>query len=96
MLTITDREPIIYRDDIPEECIADCSAPGDVSGMVAYWRAKLGLTVPRRAAVACCLATGAYENPEQDSDDVLADRILWFACCDFRENPDDTAYFIEG
>lgn len=85
-------------DDIPEQCIKDCSSSGDVSEAVAYWLEKLNFSVDRNKAIDCLEGYGAWdrEDMEQESDETIAQRILWIACTDFSEfvtwkqaNPDE-------
>ncbi len=77
---------ILYIDQLPEECIHECSGPGDNSQAVAYWRAELGFTVDRTNAVNCLRGYG-YEpdRVEVFSNEQLAEHVLWLACADFSE-----------
>lgn len=92
-------------DQLPVECIEDCSAIGDVSESVAYWREKLGFTVDRDRAITCLEGYGAWdrEDMEQESDGWIAERILWIACGNFSDQrkwekdnpnkpPEDSSY----
>lgn len=83
---------IIAFDDLPAECIADCSTPGqDASESVAFWRKRLKLTVNRVNAIKCLRGYGAWDEDElvvKDGDE-LADWILWLACGDFRSGDSD-------
>jgi len=74
-------------DDLPDECIADCSAQGAVDDAVAHWRQQLAITVDRDRAIACLARYGAWEADElaEWDSDRLAETVLWLACCDFRE-----------
>ena len=85
-------------DELPKECIQDCSSPGDVSEAVAYWREKLGFTVDRENAIDCLGGYGAWEREDmqEESDETIAERILWLASGNFSEflvwkerNPDE-------
>lgn len=72
---------------IPRRCITDCSASGSVDQPVAYWREELGFTVDRDSTIKCLKGYGAW-GPEEladMSDDDLADKVLWLACCNFGE-----------
>lgn len=75
-------------EDLPRECINDCSAPGqDASEAVMYWTAKLGFTVQRDRAEIGLRESGGWtreEIAEMDDSDV-AEKVLWLACNDFRE-----------
>jgi hypothetical protein len=73
---------------VPRECIAECSAVGDVDESVHFWRAKLHFDVPRELAIAWLREFGAWTAEElaTTSDETLAERCLWLMCCDAREN----------
>jgi hypothetical protein len=78
--------------DLPMQCITECSAPGDVTGAVECWRTKLRFSVNLLRAREYLLGTGAWDEDEVAalSDDIVAGRILWMACCDFAEyDPED-------
>lgn len=78
----------IAIEDIPQECIGDCSGSGDVTESVRYWRGKLELiVVDRQRAIQCLREYGAWEAEElaEADDETLAERVLWLACCDFAE-----------
>lgn len=78
---------ILYIEDIPAECIRDCSAQDDVSDSVEYWRNELEFTVDRDNAIACLYHYGAWEAEElaaMDDSDIAA-KVLWLACCNFKE-----------
>lgn len=42
-------------DQLPHECITDCSSPGWTAPAVQHWREALGFTVDRKKAVKCIL-----------------------------------------
>lgn len=73
-------------DDLPIRCIAECSQAGNVEA----WRQKLTFTVDQSRARHCLQGYGAWCAQEiaAMSDDDVADRILWLACCDFKEGGD--------
>lgn len=75
---------------IPRKCIADCSASGDVSSSVAYWRDRLSLVSAlsgHRTKVERYLSEfGAWDDLTDTTMETLADRVLWSACCDIAEN----------
>ena len=77
----------LTNDQLPLECIKDCSGPGPVDEAVAYWRRKLKFTVDRENALRCLQGYGAWQREElADTDDeTLAERILCLACCYFDE-----------
>lgn len=80
--------------EFPAECVADCSASGAVDQSVAYWLKKLSFSVPREMAIKWLREFGAWplETDEYDtglndmSDDEIAGKVLWLACCDIKEN----------
>lgn len=95
----------LHLADLPRDCIEDCSAPGDATEAVEFWRTELQFAVERAPAIECLAEYGAWEDETlaKSTDDELAARILWLACCNFSEflkwkerNPDrpdeDAAY----
>lgn len=78
----------IYPEDIPEEAIHDCSATGDVSEAVAYWVRKLGFSVPAHDARLYLQGFGAWEEEELEDEATNTERVLWLACCSFKEGND--------
>jgi len=76
-----------FTGNLPAECVADCTTPGQDAGpSVDYWRKRLDFQVPRELAVKYLRDFGAWDSLETDSDDNLARRVLWIACGDIREN----------
>lgn len=73
---------------IPQECVDDCTQPGqDASSSVKYWRKKLGFVVPRDKATSWIREFGAWEDEEleEKSDEGIAEIVLWTACSDIKE-----------
>ena len=74
----------------PADCIRDCSASGQVKSAVAYWRDKLRLAEilePYKSLVIRYLREyGAWDDFGVATIEELADRVLWTACCDIKEN----------
>ena len=74
----------------PADCIDSCSASGSVDEAVEHWVSKLNLSStlePVRFHVESYLGEfGAWDDLEEADMDTLANRILWTACCDIREN----------
>ena len=68
---------------LPVECVKECSAPGSVGQTMKFWRNKLNFTVDRQKAIA--YLTGYWDDPEDWTDTRLAETILWIACVDFSE-----------
>ena len=90
------RTSCLCRRDLPEDCIADCSASGDVTASVEYWQAALPFNVEPEAARRYLAECGAWDREDLAGEDpvTLAQRVLWLACCEFREhgeNPDECA-----
>lgn len=73
--------------DLPEQCITDCSASGDVAGAVEHWQRSLPFNVEPEVARECLARTGGWDRDELEGEDpaTLAQRVLWLACCDFSE-----------
>ena len=74
--------------ELPRECIAECSASGDVTAAIEYWVDRLDLTVDTHAAIDYLVEFGAWEIEELESWDnrELAARILWIAACNLAED----------
>jgi len=81
---------ILYIEDLPAECIADCSASGDVSEAVIHWAEKLNFTVDIERAKRYLKSTGGWTATELEDSTVaeITERVLWLACCDFNEGSD--------
>jgi hypothetical protein len=73
--------------DLPEQCITDCSASGDVTGVVEHWQRSLPFNVEPEAAREYLARTGGWDRDELEGEDpdTLAQRVLWIACGDFSE-----------
>lgn len=73
----------------PADCIDACSASGSVDEAVEYWVSKLNLSStlePVRSRVESYLKEfGAWDDLQEADIDTLANRVLWVACCDIRE-----------
>ena len=79
----------LSQGQFPVDCIRDCSASGQRDEAVEYWRKKLGFVAaiePRRELAERYLEEfGAWDDLQTADIEVLADRILWTACCDIAE-----------
>ena len=76
-----------FNGEIPAECVADCTTPGqDADESVTYWRTRLDFSVPRDLAIRYLKDFGAWDDLAEASDTTLAERCLWIACGDIREN----------
>jgi len=86
----------ILRTDLPDDCIEACSASGAVDDAVDYWRGRVEdkLNFPREVMIDHLLRYGAWSHEELSSlgTPALQDKILWLACCDFSERPEEEAY----
>ena len=73
--------------DLPEQCIADCSASGDVTDAVAHWQRSLPFNVEPEAAREYLAQTGGWDRDALAAENpvTLAQRVLWLACCEFSE-----------
>jgi hypothetical protein len=65
-----------------------------VTVAVVFWRKKLDFEVPRKRAIDYLFDTGgwSFEDLDELTDDEIAEKILWIACCDInerQENPED-------
>lgn len=82
----------LMQGHIPADCIEACSGSGRVDDSVEYWRIKLNLSAilePVRPLVESYLKEyGAWDDLQTADIDTLADRILWTACCDIKEQGD--------
>lgn len=73
----------------PADCIEACSASGAVDSAVEYWRNELNLVevlTPVRPLVESYLKEfGAWDDLQTAEMERLANRVLWIACGDIRE-----------
>jgi hypothetical protein len=73
----------------PADCIESCSASGSVDDAVEFWRNRLGFVSAlesHRARVEAFLGEfGAWDDLRTADMETLADRVLWIACGDIRE-----------
>lgn len=74
-------------EELPPECVSDCSASGAVDNAVTYWRLTLNFEVPRELSQRYLIEAGIErERVTKMDNDTLAEYVLWLACCDIREN----------
>ena len=78
---------ILFLEELPRECINDCSASGEQSENVRHWRKEIDFTVDRASAIRCLKGYGAWTQEElsEQCDEDLAEKVLWLACNDFAE-----------
>ena len=73
------------KGELPQECVEDCSASGDVGGAVEHWIDELDFKVDREQAIKYLEEYGAWDTLESDTDQEITMRVLWLACCDISE-----------
>lgn len=95
---MAEKQVEILRSNLPGTCIEDCSASGAVDDAVHYWCGQVGnvLNFPREAMIDHLLRYGAWAYEELTSlgTNALKEKILWLACCDFREDASLDAYYL--
>ena len=75
--------------NLPEECVEECSRPGESADEpVARWVRQLHFDPPRALAIPWLEEFGAWEREELGgwSDTRVAETVLWIACGDIRED----------
>ncbi len=90
---------LIYA-DLPEQCIKDCGAKGDVTDTVKEWRETIGFEFApklRGRIIESLLDIGAWSRADLGklSNDELAGMILWLACSHFNDW-DGEPYSVTG
>lgn len=78
----------LLREDFPEACIRQCSAPGPVDDAVDYWLGEIGLALDPDEARRCLAGYGAWDEDELADDAENRARILWLACGYFNDGED--------
>ncbi len=76
---------VLSIEDLPQECIDDCSGQGSVDDAVGYWIDKLGFTVDAERARRCLKGYGAWDSDELADEDQNTRRVLWLACGTFSD-----------
>jgi len=73
--------------DLPRECIDDCSHSGSCDADVQHWRKSLNFSVNREMAMRYLISTGGWDKDDlrDHSDEDLAEKILWLACGTFKD-----------
>jgi len=74
-----------FLGEIPEECVKDCSRPGDAYVPVLFWVNELDFNVPPALAREYLSSFGAWEDLETCNQETLNERVLWLACCEIHE-----------
>ena len=107
--TASDPRPFALGDCIPREyfdtgngrmpagfgALGDCDAAGDVSNACRFWRSAMDFRVDRASAFSYLKEFGAWDASDLNlqSDEYLAELVLWLACCDLKESGDDCWIF---
>lgn len=98
----TVRGPSIYCDSesgaeivtVPWACVVACSGPGAADEPVRRWIAdehSLTWHATPETIRKSLAGHGAWDDDELADDETNRERILWIACNDIRENPDEYA-----
>jgi hypothetical protein len=74
----------LYIEDIPVDCINECSASGDCEPSCRQWMAKLDFTVDANNARKFIRAQGIEDSNKMDNE-TLAMYVLWIACGNFND-----------
>ena len=77
---------------LPPECIADCSGPGDRSGNVKRWVERLNFDGPVELFKEYLDGFGAWDDEELKNHEENKQRVLWTWACNCDENPGDYDY----
>ena len=78
---------------LPEECILDCSTPGqDAIESVEYWIKCLGFNAPEDYTREYLKGYGAWDNEELSDHDANLKRLLWIMCGNLREDREYPIY----
>jgi hypothetical protein len=82
--------------ELPEDCVVECSAPGPVDTAVRHWCEKLKFHVNRVDAINYLASTGGWQHNKlaREDDSTLAERILWVAACDLKEDSECTEWYF--
>ncbi len=82
---------------IPEEAIGDCSHPGPCDADVAYWVPLLGLdTIDRKVIETELQEYGAWDDLSTVDLKTLHERLVWVACGDLFDTPEDELEEVES
>lgn len=79
-----ERNNQIIIEDLPKECIAECSMSGDVEYFVRRWVKELDFSVDIDLAREK-LEDAGMSDVEKKSDEVVTLLIFHMMCCDFSE-----------
>ena len=74
---------------LPADCIAECSATGNVDESVKYWLEKLDLEAPAWLLREHLLGYGAWDKAQLCNHKNNLERLLWTWACDCEEYNDN-------
>ena len=77
---------------LPPECIADCSGPGDRYVNVKRWVERLNFDGPVELFKEYLDGYGAWDDEELKDHEENKQRVLWTWACNCDENPGDYDY----
>jgi hypothetical protein len=76
---------LLSIEELPQECIDDCSASGAVDDALDFWVKKLDFTVNQENARKCLKGYGAWDSDELQDVNANCCRVLWLACGTFHD-----------
>ena len=77
-----------FKQALPADCVRDCSARGDVTGIVRDWAedSEIARLFPSAESIRADLAEhGAWDDAELQDESANRERYLWTAACDRAE-----------
>ena len=72
--------------ELPSDCVRECSHFGDCFDDVKFWVEQLNFNVPVDQARAYLKGFGTWDDLEDCSEELLAQRVLWTACNAIKED----------
>ena len=81
--------------DLPADCVADCSASGAADDAVSFWVKWLGFEGPSWAIRRHLRAYGAWDRSELCDHRQNLHRLLWVWACDCRESGEPVTLYLE-
>ncbi len=87
----------LLREELGEECITDCSHQGECKYDVQAWRESLNFKVKREEVTPGLLGYGAWDEEQlaAKGEEELAELVLWLACGDFQEDPEQDSFYLD-
>jgi hypothetical protein len=71
---------------LPLACIYNCTHKGECVDDIREWVKKLNFIVPENLARKYLQGFGAWDDLEFCDQNILSERVLWIACCYFKES----------